>query len=96
MYKNKRWRKLREVILKRDKHLCKECIRTGRVTDATTVHHIIPESVDNTLFYESDNLISLCPGCHNKMHIRDTDELTDVGKKWVSRRKKGLIKRIII
>lgn len=33
----------------------------------------------------SDNLISLCSKCHDKMHDRTNNELTKVGEEWVVR-----------
>jgi len=60
-----------------------ECKRYGRTTEATTVHHIYPINVRADLKLKSENLISLCNACHEKMHNRETDELTETGKKWV-------------
>lgn len=39
-----KWDKLRVRILKRDKYLCQECLRAGRVTEAKTVDHIIAKA----------------------------------------------------
>ena len=41
-YDNKRWKKKREKILKRDGYLCRESKRYGKRVGATTVHHIYP------------------------------------------------------
>ena len=38
------WDKLRARILKRDKYLCQECLRSGRATEAKTVDHIIAKA----------------------------------------------------
>jgi 5-methylcytosine-specific restriction protein A len=56
------WRKLRKQILERDSHLCQECLRAGRVTQAATVDHITPKSQGGT--NASTNLQSLCDPCH--------------------------------
>ncbi|HCP14832.1 MAG TPA: restriction endonuclease [Peptococcaceae bacterium] len=88
-YKNPKWLRKREVILRRDDYLCRECRRYGRSTPATTVHHIIPLLwclVHNlSLALASINLISLCNKCHEKMHDRDTYKLTALGLEWVRR-----------
>jgi len=84
-YKNSKWLKKRNVILKRDEYLCRECKRYGRTTEATTVHHVKSASNYPELIYDSKNLISLCNKCHNEMHDRNTDELTAKGIEWVNR-----------
>lgn len=84
-YKSKQWKGKREVILKRDEYLCRECKRYGKTTPAVTVHHILPLE----FYYEyrliSWNLISLCNKCHEGMHNRLTNELTEIGLQWVER-----------
>ena len=82
-YKTSAWKRKRQIILRRDKYMCMECKRYGRTTEATTVHHIYPINVRADLKLKSENLISLCNACHEKMHNRETDELTETGKKWV-------------
>ena len=88
-YKQPEWKSKRVRILRRDEYLCQECKRYGRSTPATTVHHIIPLawclSYNIKLALASVNLISLCEKCHNKMHDRDSDRLTDLGLDWVKR-----------
>lgn len=81
-YKTTAWKNKRKNILKRDKYLCRECKRYGKYTDATTIHHAIPLSEDQSLHLDSWNLISLCGKCHEKMHDRYTDILTEVGLRW--------------
>jgi len=56
------WDKLRPLILGRDKHLCQECARQGRITPATTVDHIKAKANGGT--DDPDNLESLCWPCH--------------------------------
>lgn len=93
-YKNKRWLRLRNAILQRDGIECQECKRKGDTVTATTVHHCDPDALD--LFYDTGNLISFCQSCHNAMHDRITDELTDLGKKWLIRSRRGQIPKIKI
>ena len=78
-YKSKKWKTKRQSILRRDDYLCRECKRYGKTTPATTVHHILPMEQRPDLKLNSLNLISLCNECHNKMHDRNTNELTEKG-----------------
>lgn len=88
-YKTFRWVSKREKILRRDEYLCRECKRYGKSTPATTVHHVIPLAwcliFNVMLALASINLISLCDKCHNKMHNRDSNRLTELGLAWVKR-----------
>lgn len=67
-YMELKWRRKRENILRRDGYRCQECKRYGRRRAATEVHHIKPVESWPELAYNNENLISLCHGCHNKMH----------------------------
>lgn len=40
---------------------------------------------NTTLALASNNLISLCNKCHDKMHDRNTNKLTALGLEWVKR-----------
>jgi len=62
------WRKKRLAILKRDKYLCKICLRYGKNTEAKIVHHIKELEDYPELRLKSSNLVSLCASCHNKVH----------------------------
>jgi|SRR5690625_1940848 len=86
-YKTKRWRKKREVILRRDEYRCRECRRYGKTTEATTVHHIYPLEDYPQYKLTDDNLISLCNKCHEAMHDRYTGKLTSLGMAWKRRTK---------
>lgn len=87
-YKSKKWRKLREQILRRDGYMCQESLRYGRHVAADTVHHVFPASKYPELAWDPRNLISLCSAEHNAMHVRDTDELTNKGQKLLERIRK--------
>ena len=71
----KRWRRLRAFVLKRYP-LCRECLRQGRTTAATEVHHLTPiESAPTAqqrerLAYDVSNLEPLCHNCHVEVHRR--------------------------
>jgi 5-methylcytosine-specific restriction protein A len=57
------WRKLRRIVLARDKYLCQLCLKSGRVTEAQVVDHITPKAKGGT--DNLDNLQSLCNHCHD-------------------------------
>lgn len=90
-YKSERWKKKRLIILRRDRYECRECRRYGRVTVATTVHHIHSHEHYPELKLDTNNLLSLCSTCHNGMHDRVTNELTDKGFEWVMRARQNKI-----
>lgn len=58
------WGKARKKVLERDGHMCQVC---HLITAPLHVHHIIARSEGGSL-YDEDNLISLCPSCHKKVH----------------------------
>lgn len=91
-YKSKRWLNKRARILRRDEYLCQECKRYGRSVPATTVHHIHPIEDRPDLALVSENLISLCSKCHDAMHNRNSDKLTEKGMKWAERVSPHLLK----
>ena len=84
-YKTTKWKGKRERILKRDEYRCRECKRYGKSVAASTVHHVIPLEQQLELKYSSNNLISLCSKCHDKMHDRVNNKLTKAGEEWVVR-----------
>ena len=84
-YDNKRWKKKREKILKRDGYLCRESKRYGKRVEATTVHHIYPVEEYPEYAWCDWNLVSLSLTKHNAMHDRKTNELTSLGREWMFR-----------
>ncbi len=53
---------LREQVLERDGYTCRGCGAPGRNRRSIVVHHRIPGR------YRLNLMISLCPGCHAKIH----------------------------
>ena len=92
-YKSKRWKKKREAILRRDGYQCQISLRYGKHVEADTVHHIFPADKFPEYQWENWNLISLAGSVHNKMHERDTQDLTAEGMQLLKRtaRKQGII-----
>ncbi len=80
-----RWRKKRKIILKRDKYLCRHFKRYGKRIDAKTVHHIYPAKDYPQYAWCDWNLISLSFKAHELMHIRETGELSELGKALMRR-----------
>jgi len=59
---NKRkYRKVREEVLKRDGE---KCVRCKCKSDILHVHHIIPLRIDPDRAYDLENLMTVCPLCH--------------------------------
>lgn len=64
LYDRSEWKRLRREQL-REEPLCVFCNRVGRTIPATVVDHIKPHRGDETLFFDPDNLQSLCKCCHD-------------------------------
>ncbi len=77
--KDKRYLRVREKALSRDGYKCQRCKRYGKKIAADTAHHIYPVEYYPQWKFSLWNLISLCSACHNKMHVRETHELTAEG-----------------
>ncbi|MHB1455103.1 MAG: HNH endonuclease [Saccharofermentanales bacterium] len=60
----KEWRRIRKIHLT-EHPLCEECQRTGTLTPASEVHHIIPLTKGGT--HAEENLMSLCTSCHSRI-----------------------------
>ena len=87
-YRLKKWIRKRENILRRDGYECRQCKRYGKTTAATTVHHIYPLEMFPAYRLLDINLLSLCNECHNQMHNRSNNELTELGERWKNKIKK--------
>jgi 5-methylcytosine-specific restriction endonuclease McrA len=84
-YLNKKWRRKRANVLRRDEYQCRECKRYGKVTEATVVHHCYPLESHNQYALSDWSLISLCNKCHESCHDRNSGELTVIGEQWKER-----------
>ena len=84
-YKSGRWKAKRAHVLKRDRFRCRECQRYGIAVDASVVQHAYPVEDYPEYAWSDWNLISLCSGCHNAMHDRETGALTAKGLSWMRR-----------
>lgn len=63
-YKTARWLRMRAAQLRREP-LCRYCMERGRTTAATVADHRTPHRGDRALFFDADNLQSLCKPCHD-------------------------------
>jgi len=78
-YLTTRWKHLRKAVLRRDQYTCQECKRYGKRREAALVHHAIPRRNFPELEWSPWNLVSLCPDCHEKMHLRASEDLSLTG-----------------
>jgi 5-methylcytosine-specific restriction endonuclease McrA len=60
MYNTAAWRKLRKLKLE-DSPRCEMC---GRADGRLEAHHRVPPRGDGGLFFELENLMTLCAECH--------------------------------
>ena len=74
-----KWKRKREAILARDGYQSQIAKRFGRMVQADTVHHILPVEFFPEYRLTSWNLISITAAEHNRLHERETHELTDEG-----------------
>ncbi|WP_212925341.1 HNH endonuclease [Oceanobacillus sp. J11TS1] len=72
-YHSPEWRRVRELALIRDNHLCQRCLKEKKITKAQVVHHIVELLVDWSKRLDLDNLESLCHSCHNRIDHKTTN-----------------------
>ncbi|WP_244597145.1 HNH endonuclease [Ochrobactrum soli] len=51
--------------------LCVYCLKAGDVEPATICDHRIPHKGNEDLFWDADNLMSLCKSCHDRTKQRE-------------------------
>jgi 5-methylcytosine-specific restriction protein A len=66
-YNTRRWQKLRWTALVRDAFTCQMCGRLEGDTSQLVADHWMPHKGDEALFWDFDNLKTLCKSpCHDK------------------------------
>lgn len=69
-YGTPQWKKLRAHQL-RQEPLCRMCKDMSRIVAASVADHKIPHKGDAALFFDAQNLQSLCATHHNSTKARD-------------------------
>lgn len=79
-YNCKRWRDLRKMKLMLNP-TCERCEKQGKVNPAFIIHHkdyVTEENFkDDEIFYNLENLESVCFACHNQEHFKSNDYFFD-------------------
>jgi 5-methylcytosine-specific restriction protein A len=70
LYDSKRWKALRLYQLGREP-LCRKCKEVERLSPACIADHVTPHKGDICLFFDADNLQSLCKTCHDVSKQRE-------------------------
>ena len=84
-YQSDRWKKKRSRILRRDKYQCQLSRRYGKMQEAQVVHHIFPASEYPEYQWCDWNLISVTQEVHNRLHDRNTNKLSAMGRELLER-----------
>lgn len=78
-YNTTAWRNLREAYMKQNP-LCEECLKKGKVTPASSVHHIKSPfkggELNKVLFLDYNNLQSICHECHAEIHNKEQGHIS--------------------
>ena len=64
------WKRIRDRYIAAHP-LCEQCIKEGRITVATEVHHKLPLSRGGT--HDVRNLMALCTPCHSRITAESGD-----------------------
>ena len=70
-YYRKSWKILRNKKLRQTPY-CEDCFRYHTMTHANEVDHITPHRGDVHLFFNEDNLQSLCEPCHSRKTMNES------------------------
>lgn len=64
LYDTKQWKALRLYQLGAEP-LCRLCKQAEKLTPACIADHVVPHKGDRALFFDRDNLQSVCKTCHD-------------------------------
>lgn len=70
---------MRKAVLRRDHYMDRVEWRYGKRKEATIVHHIFPREEFPQYQWEPWNLVSVSMATHNRVHDRETNELSEKG-----------------
>lgn len=65
LYDTRKWKRLRKSQLMKQP-LCEQCFKLDMIVSATVVDHKRAHLGDLEMFYDTENLQSLCVSCHNR------------------------------
>ena len=60
-----KWQKFRKEYLKKNP-FCVVCLNKGKLIQAKVIDHIVPHKGNERLFWDENNMQTLCIRCHNK------------------------------
>lgn len=88
-YKTANWHRLRIWQLKREP-LCRFCRSKGIITQGNDVDHIQDHKGDTELFFDKNNLQTLCRSCHSKKTIMENSPTSGATMipQWMPKSKK--------
>lgn len=91
-YDSPKWEAKRKHIMRRDSYQCQISKRYGRLIPAELVHHVFPLDEFPEYAFADWNLLSISVKVHNRLHDRQTNELTEEGRQLLERiaRKNGI------
>lgn len=65
-----RWQTLRKRFILQHPY-CQECLKQGKLTEATDVDHIVPHRGCAKLLFDEANLQALCHECHSRKTAKE-------------------------
>lgn len=89
-YHSQAWQTVREQVLARDGYRCQVCKRAGRLTPATTVHHLKSVRQAPALKLDPANLECICRSCHNAEHTERAQALKTKQSKIKASKRRGV------
>lgn len=74
LYQSKQWKEIR-IYMVQKYPLCQDCLKKGKITATTEVHHLkspfapgLTEEEKYRRAYDESNLVCLCRDCHIHRH----------------------------
>lgn len=70
-YQSRRWKLLRQQVMKEENYICRSCKKEGIITKASVCDHIIPVKREPELAWTRFNLQALCKKCHDTKSAKE-------------------------
>ena len=90
LYHSQAWQAVRTQVLARDGYRCQVCKRAGRLTPATTVHHLKSVRQAPNLKLDPANLETICRACHNAEHTERAQAIKTKRSKIKASKRRGV------